>query len=154
MDEEEVMKLMPVTDPQAATLRALLAGDIDEHRRLLSELSQESDRDGYSALIAAAFFEATDRRFASAHTRADIVEFVTSTRAASDVTAKNINPLIAERMIRGVFEDESVDDVSGQVIVGTQLLLLAALVSEARFDSPSLDAFMTESRKLADRWLD
>jgi hypothetical protein len=154
MDKEGVMKLMPVTDPQAATLRALLASDIDEHQRLLSELSQESDRDGYSALIAAAFFEATDRRFASAHTRADIVEFVTSTRAASDVTAKNINPLIAERMIRGVFEDESVDDVSGQVIVGTQLLLLAALVSEARFDSPSLDAFMTESRKLADRWLD
>lgn len=145
---------MTVTDQQFATLRALLAGNFDEHRKLLSRLNQDADREGYSALIAAAFFVAADRRFAARHAQADIVEFVASARASSDDAAEKIDPLLAERMIRGVFEDETVDDVSDQAIVETQILLLAALVSEAKLDESSLDEFLAESRKLADRWME
>jgi hypothetical protein len=74
---------MPVTDHQVATLRALLAGDPGEHARLHAQLDRDADRAGYSALIAAACFEAADRRFAASHTRADIAEFVASARATT-----------------------------------------------------------------------
>jgi len=144
---------MPVTDHQVATMRALLAGDFDEHGRLRVQLDRDGDRAGYSALIAAAFFEAADRRFAKGHGRAEVTEFVAWARASSDGAAEQIDPGLAERMIRGVFESESIGDVSSQVVVETQLLLLAALISEARFGATELDAFMAESRELADRWI-
>ncbi len=143
---------MPVTDHQVATLRALLAGNFDEHRKLRVQLGRDADREGYSALVAAGFFEATDRRFAKGHTAAEIVEFVTSARATTEDAADKIDPRIAERLIRGVFEDEDMHDVGGQTIMETQLLLLAALVSEARFTDSELDSFMADSRKLAERW--
>jgi hypothetical protein len=74
---------MTVTDHQAATLRALLAGDFDEHARLRAQLDREADRGGYSALIAAAFFLAADRRFADGHSKGDVVEFVAWARSSS-----------------------------------------------------------------------
>ncbi len=144
---------MPVTDHQVATLRALLAGDFDEHSRLREQLDQDADREGYSALIAAAFFLAADRRFARSHTRAEITEFVAAARATSADAAEQIDPRLAERMIRGVFEDEDMHDVTGQTLVETQVMLLAALVSEAWPDAAELDVFLTDSRKLADRWI-
>ncbi len=144
---------MPVTDHQVATLRALLAGDFDEHGRLRAQLDQDADREGYSALIAAAFFLAADRRFARSHTRAEITEFVAAARATSADAAEQIDPRLAERMIRGVFEDEDMHDVTGQTLVETQVMLLAALVSEAWPDAAELDVFLTDSRKLADRWI-
>lgn len=144
---------MPVTDHQVATLRALLASDFDEHARLRAQLDQDADREGYSALIAAAFFEAADRRFAASHSNANIVEFVASARASSEGAAEKIDPVLAERMIRGVFAEEIIGDVPDQVVVETQLLLLAALVAEGRFGAGELDGFMAESRKLADRWI-
>jgi hypothetical protein len=52
-----------------------------------------------------------------------------------------------------VFDDEDMHDVPGQVQLETQVMLLAALVAEARFGPAELDEFMTESRKLADRWM-
>ena len=143
---------MPVTDHQVATLRALLAGDFEEHSRLRAQLDLDADREGYSALTAAGFFEAADRHFTAGHTRAEIAEFVAAARATSADTAEKIDPRIAERMIRGVFEDENIDDVTGQTVVETQVLLLVALVAEARLDAPELDAFLAESRKLAERW--
>ena len=113
---------MSVTDHQVATLRALLAGDFEEHSRLRAQLDLDADREGYSALIAAGFFEAADRRFTTGHTRAEIAEFVAAARATSAETAEKIDPRIAERMIRGVFEDENIDDVTGQTVVETQVL--------------------------------
>jgi hypothetical protein len=141
-----------VTDQQVLVLRALLAGDFDQHRALRAQLSQEADREGYSALIAAAFFEAADRRFAEDHSREMMVQFVASARARSDDASQRIDPLLAERMLLGVFDDVSTDGHSDQAIVETQMLLLAALVSEAALNDSNLDAFLAESRKLADRW--
>jgi hypothetical protein len=143
---------MAVTDHQAATLHALLAGDFDEHARLRAQLDRDADREGYSALIAAAFFLAADRRFAASHAPADIVEFVASARSSSASAADQIDPLLAERMIRGVFEDEDLHDVSGQVLLEAQVMLLAALVGERRPDDAELDELLADSRKLADRW--
>jgi hypothetical protein len=55
-------------------------------------------------------------------------------------------------MIRGVFEDETLGEVSGQVVVETQLLLLGALLGEMRAGPAGLDALLAEGRKIADEW--
>lgn len=43
-------------------------------------------------------------------------------------------------------------DVSGQTVLETQVMLLAALVGERRPDGAELDSLLSDSRKLADRW--
>ena len=73
-------------------------------------------------------------------------------RASSASAADQIDPLLSERMIRGVFEDEDMHDVSGQALLETQVMLLAALVGEARPAAAELEALLADNRKLADRW--
>jgi hypothetical protein len=58
---------MTATDDQAAVLRAQLAGDYDEHRRLLADLNSRGELAGYTALVTAAFIEAVDRQFGPGH---------------------------------------------------------------------------------------
>jgi hypothetical protein len=59
---------MPVSDKQAATLRAQLAGDLEQHKRLLDELDNHDDGRAYVTLTNAAFFEAVGRRFGASGT--------------------------------------------------------------------------------------
>jgi hypothetical protein len=54
---------MAVTDHQVATLRAQLAGNLDEHKRLRRQLDRAADGRAYSALVTSAFYEAVKRRF-------------------------------------------------------------------------------------------
>jgi hypothetical protein len=71
---------MAVTDLQIATLRAQLAGDLEEHRRLLAQFDEKSDGRPYVMLTNAAFIEAVDRTFTSGTTTDDIIQFVANVR--------------------------------------------------------------------------
>jgi hypothetical protein len=143
---------MPVTADQVATLRAYLAGDFDSHKRLFGQLDRTAAQAGYTALLTAAFFEAVDRRFAQSGTPADVVEFVADIRARHLKDADEIDPRAAERLILAILTDEEVDDLDTSTKVSTQVILLYALISDARLDEPGLDGFLAEARKLADEW--
>lgn len=146
---------MPVTEDQVAALRAQLAGDIDEHEQLFAQLDPTAARTGYTALIAAAFFEAVDRRFAKGSTiadDADIVEFVGSVRARSEDAAKKIDTRAAERLILHSLGKGSIDDLDDATVIHTQMLLLAGLVADEQFDNAGLDRFMVEVRTVAEEW--
>ncbi|HZB32801.1 MAG TPA: hypothetical protein VE465_21765 [Streptosporangiaceae bacterium] len=143
--------MMPVTADQVATLRAYLKGDFGEYERLVDQLDSGAARTGYSVLLAAAFFKAVDRRFAENGTDADVVEFVGHVRARSERLGDKIDPRIAERLIRAVYTDEDIDDIDGETVIGTQFLLLAALVVDERLDEAGLDRFLAEARALADQ---
>ena len=142
---------MPVTDEQMATLRALLSDDMDRYRQLFSGLDRAEAKKGYSALVTAGFAEAVERRFGTSYLGADIVEFVASVRARSDQVAAELDPDIAERVIRVVLEDAPVDDLSRNAITGAQLLLLIGLIADAQLDGQGPDQFLAEARKLADQ---
>ena len=141
---------MPVTDDQVATLRALLSDDMDRYRQLFSGLDRAEAKKGYSALVTAGFTEAVERRFGTSYRGADIVEFVASVRSRSDQVAAELDPDVAERVIRVVLEDAPVDDLSRNAITGAQLLLLIGLIADAQLDGLGLDQFLAEARKLAD----
>lgn len=144
---------MAITNRQVATLRAQLAGDVAEHRRLFAELNSPEDRTEYTALFSAAFCEAVARRFADGSTRKDVVEFVGDVRSRIDNIADEIDPLVAERLILAVYTDEQIADIEKNTRYATQALLLAALISDEHLDTNELDNFMAQARKLADRWL-
>ena len=143
---------MAITAEQVATLRAYLAGDFDEYNRLYERLDPEAARTGYVALIDAAFFKAVDRRFAKDGTHTDVVEYVADVRARSDRLSE-IDPTAAERLMRAVLGDGSVDDLDDETRFGTEIILLAALTVDANLDDAELDAFLDDGRKLADKWI-
>jgi hypothetical protein len=144
--------MMPVTADQVATLRTYLAGDFDSHKRLFGQLDRTAAKTGYTALLTAAFFEAVDRRFAQDGTTADVVEFVADVRARHLKDADEIDPRAAERLILAIFTDEEVNDLNTETKVSTQIILLYALITDARLDDAGLDGFLAEARKLADEW--
>ena len=144
---------MAVSDAQVATLRAQLAGHLDEHLRLLEQIDTASDRKAYSALVVASFCEAVERRFGQAGTTADVVDFVADVRATSDEAARKIDPHSAERLIRAVYTDQDVSEVSPDQKKELYVLLLPALIGDEQFDEVQLDGFLANSRRLADQWL-
>ncbi len=146
---------MAVTDEQVATLRAQLAGDFDEHRRLLNRLDPIAARTGYTALIAAAFFEAVDRRFVNDGKIAndpEIVEFVGSVRARSEEAARDTDPVAAERLIHHSLGRGSIADLDDETVLSTQMFMLAGLIADEQLDAVGLDAFLTEVREVAEEW--
>ena len=144
---------MAVTNDQAATLRAYLSGNFEEHDRLHGQLDPVAARTGYSALISAGFVLAVERRFAKNGTDADVVKFVGNLRARSESLGKDIDPLVAERLIRAVYTDEQIEDLDSETRLTTQFLLLTALVVDEGLDSIALDKFISQARGLADEWI-
>jgi hypothetical protein len=142
---------MPVTDDQVAVLRALLADDQDLYKALYAQLDRNRDSAGYIAMVTAAFAEAAERRFGENYQPAEVIEFVADARARSERAAQALDPRIAERVIEVALGQGSVADVSKTAIASTQLLLLAALVADEHLNDAGLDAFLANSRKLADQ---
>jgi hypothetical protein len=142
-----------ITDEHVAVLRAMLAGDFDESDRLTEQLDATGGwGEDYPLLIAAAFFEAVDRRFSKGYTRADIVRLVADARQRFDQSGKDIDPVAAERLILSVLTPESVEDLDDHTVVVTQTVLLGELITVKQLDGATLDEFMAVSRKIADRW--
>jgi hypothetical protein len=142
---------MPVTDDQVAALRALLSDDMDRHRQLFASLDRTEAKRGYTALVTAGFIEAVERRFGTGYQPADIVTFVADIRTRSDRLARELDPDVAERVIRVVLEDAPVDDLSRNAVTGAQLLLLVGLIADAQLGNAGLDEFLRAARKLADQ---
>lgn len=108
-------------------------------------------RSGYTALVAGAFCEAAERRFGTDFQLADVITFVGDVRARSERLARELDPDVAERVIRAALGDGSVRDLSDAALGGAQLVLLAGLIADEQLDDAGLDAFLVDARKLADQ---
>ncbi|MEU8799790.1 hypothetical protein [Spirillospora sp. NPDC048819] len=145
---------MPITDHQLATLRAQLAGQMDEHERLLDQLETEESQAGYIALVTAAFFEAVDRKFIINDKVADdaeVIEFIAYQRSAHPVAAEQMDPTVAEQVVLHALDKGPIsEDIDGETLLGTKILLLAALMAEADLGESELDIFLAKARAEAD----
>lgn len=147
---------MAVTDDQVATLEAQLTGRTEEHRRRLNQLDPGEAGQGYSALVAAGLLVAIERRFIRngryvPHT--DVIDYVATLRASSQVAADALDPHIAERIILAGMEQGDIDDIDDNTVLGHQMFLLAALIADENLHADQLRAFLAEARETADRWL-
>src|SRR5262245_22549732 len=102
---------MTVAADQVATLRALLTGDVEGHKRAFEKLDREAAKTGYTALLAAAFAEAVGRRFLDGGTKSDVVALIGNLRTRTEELADSIEPRTAERLVLSVFTDENIDDL-------------------------------------------
>jgi hypothetical protein len=144
---------MAVTDLQVATLRAQLAGDPEEHRRLLARFDERSDGRPYVTLTNAAFVEAVDRKFPGDAGADDIIAFVADVRSRSEQVAGSLDPRVAERVLLAAVTGAEVSDLDPRQVRRSQRVLLNALVVDADLDGADLDEFMATARGLADRLL-
>lgn len=140
---------MTVTPEHVATLRAHLAGDFDEYRRLWAALDRSPTKVGYITLISAAFFQAVHRRFSDKSTDAEIIEFIGDVRARFDETGDEVDPQAAEVLIRGALGDDSDVELDDDTVISTQITVLTALILDEELDAAELDKFLTEARNLA-----
>ncbi|WP_152563911.1 MULTISPECIES: hypothetical protein [Actinomadura] len=149
---------MPVTDDQVAALRALLKGEGEKHRELLDQLDRSQANVGYSALLAAGFFEAVERRFIVDNhvTNPDrVIDFVASIRERTDETPDAVRPDIAERMIfHALDQGASISDIATDTVIQHQIILLAALIGDAKLNDLELDGFLRKIRTDADELID
>lgn len=144
---------MPVTDTLAATLRAELAGQADEHRRLLDQLNWSTDGAAYVALLDAAFAEAVSRRFDAATGETDIAAYVADVRSRSERAAGAVSADGGERLIAMALGRGNVDDLDPKAVIPAKQQLLAALTADQGYDDEALDQFVRAARKTADAWL-
>jgi hypothetical protein len=140
---------MPVNDQQVAVLRALLAGDYEQSKRLLREVDAAGGMHDYMSLVSAAFLEAVDRRFANASVPAVVIEWVADVRSRSPEASAAVDPDHAERVILKALGQGDISDLSGRDIRHTMRLLLSLLIADEQLDGPALDAFLASARKLA-----
>jgi hypothetical protein len=145
---------MPVTDDEVAALRAYLRGNQALQQELYGRMTTPATRARYSALVAAAFFEAVDRRFRGRDSAAEVIEYVADVRARSPEVGQEIDPSPAERLISRVLTGADTSDISGRTKGKIFIVFLMALVSDAQYDDVQLEAFLAEARKAADDGLE
>lgn len=142
---------MTATDDQAAALRAQLAGDYDEHRRLLAGLNSQGALGGYTALVTAAFIEAVDRRFGPGHRDdAAVTAFVSDVRSRFPGADDELEQAAAERVVRKALGRGSISDIDGPTIRRVEMLLLPVMVADEGYSGEELDKFLAGARKLLD----
>jgi hypothetical protein len=144
---------MPVSDKQAATLRAQLAGDLERHKRLLDELDNHADGRAYVTLTNAAFFEAVRRRFGVGGTPDDVIAFVAEVRTRSERVGDALDPHISERVLLAAIDGADTAGLDPREARSSQRFLLAAMVADEQFDDADLDKFIARARAMADELL-
>lgn len=144
---------MPVTDQQAAVLRAQLAGNLAEHKRLLASLDSKADSRGYSALLTAAFYNAVDSRFTRDSTLDEVTEFVADVRARSERIRDALDPRVAERVLISAVTNGNLGDLDAEERTKTKMFLLAGIISDQHLDDAGLDEFIAKARAFADELL-
>lgn len=132
-------------------IRNLVKGDGAGYRQRAADLDDKG-WDGLGMAVGAAFYEAVQRRFEGGTTRSEIIEFVADTRSDIAGTGFDVEPTMAEALIRATItgEHDEVEKFEPRVVVETEMLLLWKLLGSVT-DS-DLDAFFASAEELAEEW--
>jgi hypothetical protein len=142
---------MPVSDEQVEALRAFLALESDQVRRLTKQLVEAGRAEGYGELVYAAFVSAIRRHFSPTWTLTEVIRFVASMRTRLLADDTDIDPLTAEILIKRALGDRIATELDEKSRARVQILLLIELVADETLDDVGLDAFLAQARSLADQ---
>jgi hypothetical protein len=111
---------------------------------------------GYNLLLFGAFEVAVRRRFAPTYTVGQIVRLVADLRIRLGEDAGEVNPIVAEDMIRRAVDAPPLkadvpDDLAATL--NAQVCILLYLVGEADFDRVGLEQFIDEATAYTEQWL-
>lgn len=140
---------MQVHDDHVLTLRAFLEKDnplFQERRRNLDP----STKIAFSTFVSAASIAAVRRRFGEQPSQADVIDYVGDVRTRSAEFAEHLDPIVGERVIWRILNDERVADIDQRTQFRAEMILLSAIIDDEHLDRAGLDRFLSEVRGMAD----
>ena len=143
-----------VREEHIAALRLLLSGKPEA----AAQYEIPATDTGYPMVVYSAFALAVRRRFSPTYTKAQVARYVADLRIFLDEDAVQINPRVAENMVRAALGDETLTDRELQgadesAMVAVELSILTDLVHQARLDAAQLEEFLREAEHQAQGWL-
>ena len=145
---------MPVTDDMVATVRAYLELDQDRFQQLNATLDKSREASiAYKAMIAGAFMTAVTRKFNEQSSRDEIIDYVAQVRSRSESMAESLEPSATERMIASIYSDVDIDDIDARMVMGIEMYIAVAIVTDKGISGPELDEFLDTARKYAEKML-
>lgn len=144
---------MPVTDQQVLWLRAYLDDEMGILEQLNPQVATDSNANGLSALVYAAFVISARREFAPTWTRLEVIQFVSRVRALLPERIDTLDPLVAENLLRTALGERSADSPEPQAQARAQLILLRALITKAAPDDAAIFDLLSEARAMANQLL-
>ena len=147
-----------VDDEHIGLLRKFLTEDPDEpwdH----NESTARNEIIAHNLMAYSAFAVAVLRRFSPTYTVSEIIQYVTDLRkAVVEEDSLQINPRVAEGMIREVLQDKSFTDTApfgadNEAVVKANFVILLDLFHKAELDGPGLERFLQDSADYARRCL-
>ncbi|WUH96970.1 hypothetical protein OHR68_25905 [Spirillospora sp. NBC_00431] len=141
-----------IDDEHIAALRSLLQGDPGASEKYASG-TDDAAASGYTMVIYSAFAVAVRRRFSPKYTHAQLARYVADLRISLGADASQINPRVAESMMRAALGDETLKDhepygADLSTMVVAELAILDDLAQGAE-----LDDLLNEAADHAHRWL-
>ncbi|GGQ30602.1 hypothetical protein BKA00_002874 [Actinomadura coerulea] len=144
-----------ITDLHKRALRAFLVGADEEWEVCASEIQGEGDSSqGYPTLFAFALGTMVRRRFPPPWSWTDVIRYVADLRIKLDEQADELNPRLAENVIRFLLSDHSLNEppltsANQEEVAGIQQMLLVALTAEADLDDAGVDELINEAAEAA-----
>lgn len=143
-----------VTDLHVTALRAFITEGPDAWAsEYANRLDDETDF-GLSLLIHYSFTAAARRMFAPRYSLSQVIRYVADVRLALGDDALQLNPRVAEQLIRSALGDKTLPSISkpddDQVAkTRAMLLLLVALTADAGLDESGIDELINEAAENA-----
>lgn len=133
------------TDPFDA-LDAFLRQDFGTYDQIVDQISGQE----LAIAFAIVFFLVFDERFEDKAVT-DVVRFVAEARARFDETGDDIDPQVAERLVRAAAFDEQhlVTNIDKRTVGKVQPALLAAAVEMDQWDDDKLRSVLNAARQMA-----
>ena len=123
-----------------AALKDLITGRLRAHDQRLRGFS-EPDWQRYADLLGGAFLLAVRRRFSSGQDHASVIRFVASVRERYDLNGHDIDPGIAEALVRAALGDREPVPTTASAVTAQTLLVLGLLEDEG-MPQPELADFL------------
>ncbi|TDC38731.1 hypothetical protein E1281_39025 [Actinomadura sp. KC345] len=147
-----------MNDQHVTALRSFLLDDYEVWSQKIENLIASDNAENYGILIHAAFTRAAYRKFSPSWSLPDVIRFVGEVRSSVGADAREIDALVAEKLLRQSIGDESVkaDELAGvdvQTIATAESTLLLAMVHDADLDEVGVEEFIKDATMHANKWL-
>ena len=132
-------------------VRQLVEGDHEAYARRCSELDQKG-WEGLGLVVGAAFYQAVEQRFGDSLDPSEVIRFVADFRADITDTGFEVDPRIAENLIRAAItgDTEQVRDLDPSVVVEAEMLMLWKFLGH--LSGAELTLFFEEADSLVVEW--
>ena len=133
-------------------VKALATGDMDRASDLNESLSQ-SERRSYNQYLSAVFSIFLEEQFKDELSRDAIAAFVANVRQELQSSPQAIKPWAMEGVIRASCGEEFIlDEISGEDVLGTQILVVGVIGRTNPNISSQLDRFLDDAEALTEEW--